>query len=406
MPGHDLKHGCAGLAQRASKPGGDPCYTAAMTQNSPSAGYLWRDMSVTDLPAVSALATRIHPAYPEDDAVFAERLQLYPAGCRVLEGEQGLVAYVVSHPWRHLEPPALNALLGALPTQPSTFYIHDLALAPEVQGTGAGGEIVALLADHASVTGLSSMSLIAVNGSSGFWQRQGFEAVQDPLLDPKLRSYGDDARFMVRSLVPAGWHPSSKQISALYERHANAFDRDRGKRLVERAWFDRFRRVMPGGADVLDLGCGSGEPVARYLIEAGHRVTGVDSSPTLIGLCRSRFPGETWIADDMRNVSLARRFGGVVAWNSFFHLTPDDQRAMFAVFRNHAESGAALMFTSGPRAGEAIGAYQGEPLYHASLDTAEYEALLAAHGFSVVQHVIEDQDCGGLTIWLAQMQAS
>lgn len=200
------------------------------------------------------------------------------------------------------------------------------------------------------------------------------------------------------------WDPSSKQIGALYERHAAAFDRDRGNRLVERVWLDRFRAIMPDGAAVLDLGCGSGEPVARYLIEAGHRFTGVDSSSTLIGLCRSRFPDETWIAADMREVSLARRFGGIIAWNSFFHLTPDDQRQMFAVFRDHAEPGAALMFTSGPRAGEAIGSYQGEALYHASLDAADYEALIAVHGFSVVQHVVEDADCGGLTVWLARMR--
>lgn len=359
----------------------------------------WRPMSEADLPAVNALASRIHPDYPEDEAVFAERLRLYPDGCRVLEGEQGLVAYVVSHPWRHLEPPSLNALLGALPPQPSTFYIHDLALAPEVQGTGAATSVVVWLADHASACGLPDMSLIAVNGSAGFWQRQGFEAVHDPLLESRLRSYSDDARFMAR---PLEWHASSKEIGGLYERHATAFDRDRGNRLVERAWFERFRDVMPDGADVLDLGCGSGEPVARYLIEAGYRVTGVDSAPTLIGLCRSRFPDETWIAGDMREVSLARRFGGVVAWNSFFHLTPDDQRKMFRIFADHAGPGAALMFTSGPRAGEAIGSYQGEALYHASLDAAEYEALLAAHGFSTVQHVVEDQSCGGLTVWLAR----
>lgn len=362
-------------------------------------------MSISDLPLVNKLAARIHPDYPEDDAVFAERLRLYPEGCRVLEGERGLVAYVVSHPWRHLEPPPLNALLGTLPPQPSTFYIHDLALAPEVQGTGAATSVVAWLARHASACGLSSMSLIAVNGSTGFWQRQGFDAVHDPLLESRLRSYGNDARFMARTLQAPGWHPASKAIGALYERHAAAFDRDRGKRLVERAWFERFRDVMPGGADVLDLGCGSGEPVARFLTDAGHRVTGVDSSPTLIDLCRSRFPDQTWIAGDMRDVSLSRRFGGIVAWNSFFHLTPDGQRAMFRVFRDHAEAGAALIFTSGPKAGEAIGAYQGEALYHASLDTDEYEALLAAHGFSTVQHVVEDQDCGGLTVWLARMQS-
>jgi len=361
-------------------------------------------MSVADLPLVSVLAARIHPDYPEDDAVFAERLRLYPLGCRVLEGEEGLLAYVVSHPWHHLEPPSLNALLGALPSRPSTFYIHDLALAPEARGTRAAGLVVDELADHARKAGLPTMSLIAVNGSAGFWRRHGFEAVQNPLLDSKLRSYGDDARFLARTLGTAGWHPSSQAISALYERHAAAFDRDRGKRLVERMWFERFRHVMPEGADVLDLGCGSGEPVARYLIEAGHRVTGVDSSPTLIGLCRSRFPDETWIAGDMRQVSLPRRFGGIVAWNSFFHLTPDDQRAMFGIFEAHAEPDAALMFTSGPAAGEAIGAYQGEALYHASLDPAEYETLLAAHGFSTVQHVVEDPDCGGLTVWLARMR--
>lgn len=365
-------------------------------------------MSSADLPSVNKLAARIHPDYPEDDAVFAERLRLYPDGCLVLTRGEEIAAYVVSHPWRHGEPPALNALLGALPATSTTYYIHDLALAPEVQGTGAGSEIVAVLAERARAAGIASMSLIAVNGSAQFWQRQGFARMRDVPLEEKLRSYGEGAQFMTRALgaKPANaWHPSSMQIGALYERHAAAFDRDRGKRLVEGAWLDRFRDVMPQGAAVLDLGCGSGEPVARYFVDAGHRVTGIDSSATLIGVCRSRFPAETWIAADMRDVSLSRRFGGIIAWNSFFHLTPDDQRAMFAVFRDHAEPGAALMFTSGPKAGEAIGSYQGEPLYHASLDTADYEALLAAHGFSVVRHVVEDQDCGGLTVWLARMRA-
>lgn len=379
-------------------------YKAAMSAKPIPGG--WRAMTAADLPAVNALAARIHPEYPEDAAVFAERLRLYPEGCRVFARGTGIEAYVVSHPWLHAEPPALNSLLGKLPAASSTYYIHDLALAPEAQGSGAGAAVVTWLAAHALTSGLSGMSLIAVNGSSGFWRNQGFAVTRNPQLDAKLRSYGDDAVYMTRVLEADGWHPSSQEISALYERHAMAFNRDRGNRLVERVWFERFRRVMPAGADVLDLGCGSGEPVARYLIEAGHGVTGVDSAPTLIDLCRARFPEQTWIAGDMRKVSLPRRFGGIVAWNSFFHLTPDDQRAMFAVFRDHAQPGAALMFTSGPAAGEAIGSYQGEALYHASLATAEYEGLLAAHGFATVRHVVEDQTCGGLTVWLARKQSA
>jgi hypothetical protein len=75
---------------------------------------------------------------------------------------------------------------------------------------------------------------------------------------------------------------------------------------------------------------------------------------------------------------------------------------MFAVFREHAAPGAALMFTSGPRDGVEMGTYCGEPLFQASLAPAEYRALLEAHGFAVVSYAAEDPDCGGHTIWLAQ----
>ena len=66
--------------------------------------------------------------------------------------------------------------------------------------------------------------------------------------------------------------------------------------------------------------------------------------------------------------------------------------------------GAALMFTSGPRAGVAMGTFEGEPLYHASLDPDDTRALLAANGFALVTHVPEDPACGGHTVWLARQE--
>lgn len=196
--------------------------------------------------------------------------------------------------------------------------------------------------------------------------------------------------------------PSSDDIIALYERHANGFDADRGKSLFEKAWLDRFLAALDVDASILDVGCGSGEPIARYFIEAGRRITGVDSSATLIGLCRERFPAETWAVGDMRQLALGRQFGGILAWDSFFHLTPEDQRAMFPIFRAHAAPRAGLMFTSGPSAGEAIGSYRGDALYHASLDPAEYRTLLGENGFTVIAHVKEDAGCGGRTVWLVR----
>jgi len=106
----------------------------------------------------------------------------------------------------------------------------------------------------------------------------------------------------------------------------------------------------------------------------------------------------------MRALRLGRRFDGVLAWDSFFHLGMAEQRAMFPRFAAQALPGSPLLFTSGPREGEAIGAYCGEPLYHASLDPAEYRQLLSMNGYAVRAHIAEDPACGEHTVWLAEYE--
>ncbi|HVY59064.1 MAG TPA: class I SAM-dependent methyltransferase [Xanthobacteraceae bacterium] len=188
-----------------------------------------------------------------------------------------------------------------------------------------------------------------------------------------------------------------------YERHAAEWDRDRQSGpWNDKLWHVRFAERLAPGARILDLGCGSGRPVAQYMAGRGLHVTGVDSSATMISLCRSRLPGHEWIVADMRTLSLGRRFDGVLAWDSFFHLAPDDQRRMFDVFAAHASTEALLMFNAGPAHGEAIGAYRGDPLYHASLDPAEYQTLITQIGFEIVAHVVEDAHAGGRTAWLCR----
>jgi SAM-dependent methyltransferase len=195
------------------------------------------------------------------------------------------------------------------------------------------------------------------------------------------------------------------EVISLYQRNARRWDKDRLKILFEKGWLDRFLALSKPGAAILDIGCGSGEPMARYLIDNGRRLTGIDASPSMIALCRARFPDHDWRAADMRALALGRRFDGLLAWDSFFHLTPDAQRRMFAIFRAHANPGAALMFTSGRVLGESIGTYAGEPLYHSSLDTAEYRALLDANSFEVVQQVEHDPECDRHCVWLARLEA-
>jgi len=198
----------------------------------------------------------------------------------------------------------------------------------------------------------------------------------------------------------------SENIIALYERHADAWVQARllESILYEKPWLDRFCALLPETGPVLDCGCGAGEPIARYLNQRGYAVMGVDSSPAMVRMFQARLPEQRVVVADMRTLCLPETFHGILAWDSFFHLDHSDQRKIFRTFRNHAARQAALMFTSGPSHGEIVGQLGGEPLYHATLDAAEYRQLLDEQGFAVVDHQAEDQSCFGRTVWLAQLR--
>jgi trans-aconitate methyltransferase len=110
----------------------------------------------------------------------------------------------------------------------------------------------------------------------------------------------------------------SDPIISLYQRHAIDWDRERGRRLFEKAWLDQFLALLPPNPTILDMGCGSGEPIAGYLIVKGCDLTGVDASSAMIGMCKDRFPDQEWFVADVRTLSLERRFDGILAWDSFF----------------------------------------------------------------------------------------
>ncbi len=150
------------------------------------------------------------------------------------------------------------------------------------------------------------------------------------------------------------------------------------------------------------MGCGAGEPIARYFIEQGHQITGIDFAEPAIELARQRFPGHGWQVGDMRALDLPQRFDGIVAWHSFFHLSPDDQPPVLKRFSVHLKAGGSLMITVGPEAGEVIGHVSGENVYHASLAPQEYTTLLGKLGLNIEAFVRRDPECDFASVLLAR----
>ena len=163
----------------------------------------WRPMELSDMLQVKALAYDIHQDYPEDEAVFRERLRLHPAGCYSLVCGETIAGYCIAHPWCLGSVPSLNSLLNALPVWPDTLYIHDIALAELARGKFAAKTQIATLAALAEQDRLPWISLTAVNGSEGFWRKNGFHASEEKQEIPGLASYGPKALYMTRSLSTA-----------------------------------------------------------------------------------------------------------------------------------------------------------------------------------------------------------
>lgn len=137
-------------------------------------GGQWRPMRAEDLPAIKHISDVVHRDYSEEEAVYAERLTLYPEGCFTLERGGAIVGYIVTHPWHRGLSPALNAYLREIPTENADYYLHDIALLPEARKQGLGEAALKRTIEHARERGFDAVTLVAVNGAERYWGSQGF----------------------------------------------------------------------------------------------------------------------------------------------------------------------------------------------------------------------------------------
>ena len=108
-----------------------------------------------------------------------------------------------------------------------------------------------------------------------------------------------------------------------------------------------WSRTLPGGAAILDLGCGHGLPISQVLIEDGFAVYGVDASEKMIAAFRERFPGaqaECSAAED--STFFGRTFDGVIAWGLLFLLTGETQTRIIHKVAEALTPGGKFLFTS------------------------------------------------------------
>ena len=184
-----------------------------------------------------------------------------------------------------------------------------------------------------------------------------------------------------------------------YDLITNQFDNDRSKSLREKKYLDLFIKGMAPKAHILDIGCGMAEPIAKYIIEKGFKLTGVDSSQEMLSLARQRFPQVEWLYGDMRDIELTIQYDGIIAYDSFFHLIVEDQIKMLERFSHWLKRKGKLLITTGSQEGEVIDApMHGVPFSYYSMASENYVKHLEMNKFTIL---LSEEDQPRHQIWIA-----
>lgn len=141
---------------------------------------------------------------------------------------------------------------------------------------------------------------------------------------------------------------------------------------------------------VLDIGCGTGSPVTKYLSERHLFVTGIDISEEMIKKAESlNLKNTTFAVIDFFDYLPKEKFAGIIGFDSFFHFEKSKQKSIYKKVSSMLKQGGYLLFTHGKYNGEIIDTMFDEEFYYSSLEVSEVRKLLKEAGFEIIK-LIED----------------
>jgi SAM-dependent methyltransferase len=176
-----------------------------------------------------------------------------------------------------------------------------------------------------------------------------------------------------------------------YEQIAPIFIQGRGKAEngIGSSSVRKWSGTLRSHSEVLDLGCGTGIPMSKILMEAGMVVYGIDASPSMVNAFRQNFPNAK-VACEAAEDSLffSRTFDAIFSWGLLFLLPVGVQEKVLKKAANALHPGGIFLFTAPPLPIQWKDAMTEQ--HSVSLGEKRYKQLLLESGLSVIEE-FEDE---------------
>ena len=168
-----------------------------------------------------------------------------------------------------------------------------------------------------------------------------------------------------------------------------ASDRDRWH---SKRYLGRFSRKLPRGANVLDLGCGTGVPIDRYLIGKGHKIVGLDISGNQVALARRNNPAAKYEAKDIQELQDSEySVDGVVSIYAIFHTPRETHQGLFQKLRSFLPKGGVILVSMGASEWEGSEKdFYGTTMFWSHFGPEKNRSLIEACRFKVTLDEIDE----------------
>lgn len=191
-----------------------------------------------------------------------------------------------------------------------------------------------------------------------------------------------------------------KFVQEGYNRIARRYHDDRD-RFKDKGQLDEFTSLLPENARILDVGCGTGVPITRFLVDSGHKVVGIDFSEGMLALAREHVPEAEFYQKDITELDFDENsFDALTAGYCIFHVPREEHAGIFRKFHDILKTGGLMLVSMGSTEWEGTeDDFHGGDMFWSHYGPTRSLEIIKEAGFSIIFDRFVEA-CGEKHYWI------